>query len=179
MDPLDYLCVRFHFSGDFEHDGKDSVYLGGKTGLSTIEHPMLSLSELKKLPDPVSCSVLALKNTKLQWKYPGDDMANALLVLDEQQSVEMMAKHVNDGGVIDIYATILAEKSPEASERNAEEDQCRTKLPVFRTASSVFERGKGVATEEVQISGDSDSDSDSDYVVPPAESNSSAEDEEN
>ena len=110
MDPLDYLCVRFHFSGDFEHDGKDWVYLGGKTGLSTIEHPMLSLSELKKLADHVSCSVLALKNTKLQWKYPGDDMENALVVLDDQQSVEMMAKHVNDGGVIDIYATILVDK---------------------------------------------------------------------
>ena len=66
----------------------------------------------------------------------------------------------------------------QAEERNAANDQYRTKLPVFRAASLASDREKGVATEELHISGDSDSDSDSDYVVPPAESNSSAEDEE-
>ncbi|KAM3367759.1 hypothetical protein ACQJBY_016363 [Aegilops geniculata] len=210
MDPLDYLSVRFHYRGEFEHDGNDWVYVGGKTGLSTIEFPELSVSGLKKnLADFVTCSDLALQNTKLHWKYPDGDLANALLVLDDQKSVEMMAKHVTDAGVIDIYAVIPADESHEgidwefefaeqfqaehcyaeqvhvdeghaeevqAEQRNAEYVQCRAKMPVFRAASSVSDKGKGVATEEMQFSGESDSDSD--YVVPPAESNSSAEDEE-
>lgn len=85
MDPLDYLTVRFHYRGDFEHDGNDWTYVGGKSGLSTIEFPKLSVSELKKnLADYVVCSDKALENTTLHWKYPGGDMANALLVLNDQ-----------------------------------------------------------------------------------------------
>ncbi|KAE8791426.1 hypothetical protein D1007_34177 [Hordeum vulgare] len=180
MDPLDYLSVIFHYRGDFEDDGSDWVYFGGKTGMSAIEFPKVSVFDLKKnLADFVSCTDLALENTKLHWKYLDGDIANALLVLEDQNSVEKMAKHVTDAGVIDIYVVIPADESHEGhreelltEQRNAEDVQSRPKMRVLRAASL------GVATEEIQFSGESDSDTDSDYVVPPAEINSSAQDEE-
>ncbi|KAE8771101.1 hypothetical protein D1007_57055 [Hordeum vulgare] len=65
----------------------------------------------------VVCSDKALENTTLHWKYPGgDDMANALLVLNDQISMEMMAKHVTDGGLIDIYVVIPPDESPEGND---------------------------------------------------------------
>ena len=111
MDPLDYLCNRFHFRGQFEHDGTEWQYVNGSQGLSTVQHHKISLEELKKkLAEHVPCSDKQLQETNLYWKFPGmirdGQMNRALVMLHDKKSVLEMAKHVTDAGVMDIYANI-------------------------------------------------------------------------
>ncbi|XP_045089753.1 uncharacterized protein [Aegilops tauschii subsp. strangulata] len=111
MDPLDYVCIRFHFRGQFEHDGTEWQYVNGSQGLSTVQHHKISLEELKnKLVEHVPCSDKQLQETNLHWKFPGmirdGQMNSALVMLHDKKSVLEMAKHVTDAGVMDIYASI-------------------------------------------------------------------------
>ena len=108
MDPLDYLSVRFHFRGEFENNGKEWIYVGGRHGMSTIEFPKLSLPELKRhLADHVACSDDQLRRTSLAWKIPAGEYTGALILIEDQRDVEAMLEHVI--GVMDMYASIPPE----------------------------------------------------------------------
>lgn len=116
MTPLDYLSVRFHFRGELHHDGSEWKYLNGRSGMSTIECDKLCLQELKKhLADHVSCSDEVLNGTTLYWKFHLKGRG-ALVVMNDEESVLQMVKHVTDVGIIDLYPNIPKEPSPEPSD---------------------------------------------------------------
>lgn len=123
MTPLDYLSVRFHFRGELHHDGSEWKYLNGRSGMSTIECDKLCLQELKKhLADHVSCSDEVLNGTTLYWKFHLKGRG-ALVVMNDEESVLQMVKHVTDVGIIDLYAKIPKEPSPEPSDWAAEQGE--------------------------------------------------------
>lgn len=228
MDPLDYLSIRFHFGGEFHHDGTEWQYLGGTHGMSMVHLSKLSLEELKNnLADHVRCSDKALNNSTLHWKFPGlirdGAMSSALVMLHDQKSVLEMAKHATDAGVMDIYSNIPDDFSQddyaEEHQHHLEEEQelhgedqqqhvqeqqnnpnadehilepeawqysnlyyqpssSSAKLPVKRGSSHMQDKGKSHLDEDEEVHTESDGSSDSDYAIPPAESNSSASDDE-
>nr|XP_051184211.1 uncharacterized protein LOC127298378 [Lolium perenne] len=105
MNHPEYLSVRFHFRGEFEHDGKEWMYKGGSTCMSTVHMSKLSLPELKKhLADHVSCSTTFLEKTSLCWKIPRKTCRAAMIWLEDQSSIRSMVKYVTDADIMDLYA---------------------------------------------------------------------------
>uniref|UniRef100_A0ACD5W8H8 Uncharacterized protein n=1 Tax=Avena sativa TaxID=4498 RepID=A0ACD5W8H8_AVESA len=103
MNAPEYLSVRFHFRGQFEYIGKEWLYKGGRTGMSTVHMLKLPLPELKRhLADHVSFSTDFLEKTALCWK--DKEFRAALMRLEDQAIVMYMAKYATDADVMDLYA---------------------------------------------------------------------------
>ncbi|KAK3136368.1 hypothetical protein QOZ80_5BG0432900 [Eleusine coracana subsp. coracana] len=100
MDPLGVLAVRFHYGGVFLAVDHQLQYFGGNTGMSHIEVDKLSLPEVKgHLRDHMPMFDVV----KLHWLFPGGDLDNGLSLLYTDNACNMMAQHITDGGVADIY----------------------------------------------------------------------------
>ena len=66
---MESLCVRFHYRGTLEHNGKDWEYLGGKSGMSIVPITKLTLADLKRhLADHINISDEDLEETRLSWR---------------------------------------------------------------------------------------------------------------
>ncbi|KAE8790854.1 hypothetical protein D1007_34665 [Hordeum vulgare] len=138
----------FHYSGKFELNGDDWIYVGGRSSMSTIELTKLSISELKMhLTDHLSCSDLALQNTTLHWKYSCGDLRSVLLEINDAKSVQMMASHVTHAGVLDIYATVPRDVSSEASDQK---EQLSAKQASSETETGHIQARQTEQTENIQ-----------------------------
>uniref|UniRef100_A0A0E0LIU3 PB1-like domain-containing protein n=1 Tax=Oryza punctata TaxID=4537 RepID=A0A0E0LIU3_ORYPU len=100
MDPSGVLMVRFHYGGEFLNVEGYLQYFGGNTGMSFIDLDKLSLLEMQgHLRDhsPVDHPV------QLHWLYPGKDLNDGLRLLFDDDSCNVMAQHITNGGVVDIF----------------------------------------------------------------------------
>ena len=91
---MESLCVRFHYRGTLEHNGKDWEYLGGKSGMSIVPIMKLTLADLKRhLADHINISDEDLQETHLSWRLIEKDQT-LLCSLDENSLVGSMTRHV-------------------------------------------------------------------------------------
>jgi len=123
MDPLEFLCVRFHFGGEFFNDGKKLHYLGGNEEMSFIERDKISLPEvIGHLKDYYNASEPVL----LHWLFPGKDLLNGLRVLVDDKACLDMSECVTDGGVADVFVELIEVEADgmETEEEEDGEDQC-------------------------------------------------------
>ena len=120
MDVVGTLPFRFHFNGEFIHDGKDLHYCGGSEGMSYIERDKMSLPEINgHLKD--HCDVV--EGMLLHWLFPGKDLGNGLRVLVDDKACQTMSNCIVEGGVAKIYveAPTAAEDSEDEAETEKED----------------------------------------------------------
>jgi hypothetical protein len=105
MDPLDTLAVRFHLGGQFDFDGHDLHYIGGRVEMPHIERDKLSLPELRgHLGDHV---VLTPEhNVDFHWLFPGSELSNGLRKISDDKTCIFMSECIIDGGVAKLYVEI-------------------------------------------------------------------------
>lgn len=97
---LDYLAIRFHFGGDFRSSVGKLEYVGGRTEMSFVEIDKLSLPEIKgELAEHVQGSDFV----RLHWLRPRKELPDGLMLLVDDGSIKLMAGHMSDGGVAEIY----------------------------------------------------------------------------
>ena len=101
MDLLGYLVVRFHFGGEFVHDGKSLNFCGGREAISHIDRDKVSLPEVVgHLKD--HCSDVEV-GSLLHWLYPGKELNNGLRALVDDKACMDMSNTTDDGCVADVY----------------------------------------------------------------------------
>ena len=142
-----------------------------------------------------------MARTEFCWKLPDGPTKTALIVLHDKKSVFVMAKHIPDAGVMDLYAKMPPEIAPadssdakamenavhnqqeQAAEQHdhqeqAAEQHCQQRSEVHLTVRPARdEKGKGIRLDSDSQHTDSE---DSDFFCDSEadDSNSSADDEE-
>ncbi|KAF0894682.1 hypothetical protein E2562_001975 [Oryza meyeriana var. granulata] len=105
---------RFHFNGEFIHDGRVLHYCGGFEGISHIDRDKVSLPEVMgHLGD--YCEVE--DGMLLHWLFLGKELASGLRVLLDDKVCQLMSDCAGEGEVADIYVD-----TPVAEEDSSEED---------------------------------------------------------
>lgn len=94
------LSVRFHFGGEFMYIGPELDYIGGDHAMLEIEIDKVSLPELRgHLADHMD----VVEELKLYFLIPGSELKDSLLFLYDDTRTMMMAKHITDGGVAEVF----------------------------------------------------------------------------
>lgn len=100
MDYEEKLWVRFHFDGTFVSSDGHLQYVGGRSEMSSIELDKLSLPEIR---GHFADHVIGSGVLRLHWLKPGKELSDGLMLLVDDGSCKIMADHITDGGVADIY----------------------------------------------------------------------------
>ena len=100
MDWSEKLNVRFHYNGEFLHDGKKMHYCGGTMAMSYIDHDKVSIPKLiGHLKD--HCTVL--DGTLLHWLFPGRELHDGLRALVDDKACLDMLRCTDDGFFAEVY----------------------------------------------------------------------------
>ena len=100
MDWSEKLNVRFHYNGEFLHDGKKMHYCGGTVAMSYIDHNKVSLPELTgHLKDHNT----VLDGTLLHWLIPGRELHDGLRALVDDKACLDMLRCTDDGFFLQKY----------------------------------------------------------------------------
>jgi len=121
MDWLEKLNVRFHYNGEFLHNGKKMHYCGGTVATSYIDHDKVSLPELLgHLKD--HCTVLDC--TLLHWLIPRRELYNGLRALVDDKACLDMLRCTDDGFFAEVYVEAPAAQEISDDEAcNGSEDE--------------------------------------------------------
>ena len=104
MDSLDFLAVRFHFSGDFFNDGKKMQYLGGTKRVSFIDRDKISLPEVMgHLNDHFNPTDTVL----LHWLIPRKDLRTELRTLVDDKVCHEMSSCITHPGAPDVFVEVI------------------------------------------------------------------------
>ena len=100
MDPSKILNVRFHFGGEFIHNGPVLDYVGGDEKISEIERDKLSLHEVQgHLKDHLEFK----ESMKLYFHHPGKELTGGLMFLFDNNTCVGMTDYIFVGDVVDVY----------------------------------------------------------------------------
>ena len=110
MDPSKILNVRFHFGGEFIHNGPVLDYVGGDEKISEIERDKLSLQEVQgNLKDHLDFK----ESMKLYFHHPGKELADGLMFLFDDNTCVRMSYCIRVGDVADVYVEYHGEQDSE------------------------------------------------------------------
>uniref|UniRef100_A0ACD5XTG3 Uncharacterized protein n=1 Tax=Avena sativa TaxID=4498 RepID=A0ACD5XTG3_AVESA len=122
MDPLEFVAVRFHFSGSYLQTGANMQYVNGIQEMVHVERDKMSHPEIrghfKEILEARGEDVQREEGCRYYWLLPGHEFRNGLMLLTDDNSCTQMEISTVGCSVVDIFVDDVSENLQKGEHRN-------------------------------------------------------------